>query len=411
MGVLDAIRGIFWAYTVFWAGYVLGLPIYSKLRPRARPPILRHGEPSVVIIVPIRNMASSIERCIRSIKESTGAVRNVRIFVVADHCDDDTAERAERAGAEVLVRNDGPPGKTYTLSWTFRTFAETGVKADLYVVVDATAEIDSRFLPAMIDMWRHGEDIVVSHPAVDPANKRWFARSLGLMLAHRNIQNRSRERLRLSALIEGRGMAYSSSYIDRHGWSLAVPEAHVQGTHPTEDWRHAVRAAEHGHRVAFADDARVFTALRDSLVAATKQGIRWERGRVANAGTYALRLLLIGLRRKSRLMTLAALDAIQPPVAILGALSMAAALWTAAAASTAAGVAIGFLPVLLLVLYTPAVVTQAARDGISPATLLWAPAYIAWRCIAFALAWLFLGRFRGRRGASSPGKESLTSSN
>jgi hypothetical protein len=105
----------------------------------------------------------------------------------------------------------------------------------------------------------------MAHTMVDPTNQKWFARCLGLTLAHRNLQDAARERLSLSALVCGRGMAFGKEYIEKHGWRLALPSESIAGTHPTEDFRHGVRLAEHGYRVAFAPMRTSYTPLRQSL--------------------------------------------------------------------------------------------------------------------------------------------------
>jgi hypothetical protein len=256
--------------------------------------------------------------------------------------------------------------------------------------------VEFGFLAALVDLWQQGEDIVVSHPVVDAENQKWFARCLGLTLVHRNLQNRARQRLKLSAFIEGRGMAYSRQYIDQYGWRLALPTSTRSGTHPTEDWRHAVRAVEQGKRVAFSDDARVITPLRATLSAATKQGVRWERGRMANAYSHASRLLWSGIKQRSLVKSLAALDAIQPPVAILGALSVAVAILALVYPVSNSAVTLSFVPLLLFVIYGVCVVWDGRKDGISPITVLWAPVYLLWRTSAFILAWGFLDKLGTR---------------
>lgn len=99
-----------------------------------------------------------------------------------------------------------------------------GRQSDLYVITDATARVETGFLKALVQVYCEGEDVVVRHSLVDAENQIWFARCLGLTLVHRNLQNWARQRLRLSALIEGRGMGYSRKYVEQFGWSLAVAE-------------------------------------------------------------------------------------------------------------------------------------------------------------------------------------------
>jgi len=390
VALIGALSGAL-AYTLFWTAYVLFMPLLAlSLGNRgavASRSDSEHKTPFVVVIVPAHNMGGVITRCVSAIYASEFSQTALAVYVVADHCQDDTAARASAAGARVLVREEGPPGKTYTIAWTLEALAAHGVEGDLYVVTDATARIAPGFLACMAERWRRGEDIVVGHSVVDMDNQQWFAQCLGLTLVHRNLQNATRERLHLSALIEGRGMAYSHHYVRRHGWALALPTNRAAGTHPTEDWRHGVRVVEHGYRVSFADEARVVTPLRETLSAATRQGVRWERGRMANAGTHALTLLRRAIARRDRLMVFAALAGIQPPVAILAAISVGLALagafvldWqpTLAAASV--------VPVSLILIYGMMVVLRGRRDGIRARMVLWAPIYVAWRCYAFAVA-------------------------
>jgi cellulose synthase/poly-beta-1,6-N-acetylglucosamine synthase-like glycosyltransferase len=265
---------------------------------------------------------------------------------------------------------------------------------DFYVITDATARLDPGFLLALLPFWRRGEPIVVGHSVVDLANQRWFAQCLGLTLVHRNLQNAVRERLGLSALIEGRGMAYSRAYIQRHGWSLAAPDDDEAGSHPTEDWRHGVRAVEHGYRVAFANDARVVTPLRDSLTAATQQGARWERGRMANAGTHALRLLRLGLLQANGLKIFAALDALQPPAAVLAGLCVGVAALSSMLPAGSPVAMASLLPLAIVFLYGLLVIAQGRREGIRLSTVAWAPVYVAWRGLSFLLAWTFIDRLK-----------------
>jgi hypothetical protein len=115
-------------------------------------------------------------------------------------------------------------------------------------------------------------------------------------------------------------------------------------------------------RVAFADDARMLTPLRDNLAGATKQGARWERGRMANAATNATRLLLCGLRELNAAKILAALDAIQPPVAILGVVCIVLAMLTAFTADSPTQLAVRFAPLLAFFLYGLAVVFREEQE-------------------------------------------------
>ena len=394
MIALALLQAVATVYATVWALYLLVFPAAaSMLKPRARA-IKRKTEslwPAVAIIVPAHNMAHVIAQCVDSLLRCHYPQDNVTIYVVADHCTDDTAARAEAAGAMVLTRQDGPQGKTYTLAWSIDSLTQRSIEPDLYVITDATVQVDPHFLTALAEAWQQGEDIVTSCVTASPANQKWYVRCLGLMLVHRNRQSWCREQLGLSAWLDGRGMAYSRDYIQRFGWHLALPTG-PQSFHPTEDWRHGVRIVEQGYRVAFTSKATVVTPLRHSLVAATQQGARWERGRWINAGTHALRLLYHGLMQRELIKVCAALDAIQPPVALLGALTIVLALSAMWFPSVSWLGLWAFVPFILTGVYGLIVAVRGHREGIHFVTMFWAPIYIAWRCTSFVLAWVFLDR-------------------
>ena len=391
MSASDLVRVVVAAYAVFWAAYSLLLPLLAAMhrQSRAKEVLPGRGElPSIAVIVPAHNMERVIARCIESLRACRYPGKALEIFIVADHCTDETVLRARQAGVSVLERDTGPAGKTYALAWALDELARRAFHADQYVITDATAWVEADFLQILAARWMQGEDIVVGRTVVAIENQQWFVRCLALTFVHRNLQNGCRERLGLSALVEGCGMAFSRPYIERFGWSLALPTSTSTSSHPTEDWRHGVRAVEHGYRVAFAGNARVVTPLRDSLSAATKQSVRWERGRISNAMTHGLRLLWLGIRQRDLRKLLAALDAIQPPVAVLGGLCVVIAAFSAFLPRGPRIDVVSFMPVVLVALYGIVVAAYGRKEGIKLTTIAWAPVYLAWRSLTFVLAWV-----------------------
>jgi 1,2-diacylglycerol 3-beta-glucosyltransferase len=382
-------------YLLAWSVYLLAMPVLSRLR---KPDESPQGDPSrtrtphISVVIPAHDMEHCIERSIKSLLGSRYPGERVEVYIVADHCSDQTAAVAQAAGAEVLIRDEEPAGKTFALDWAFRQLNTRGVSSDLYVIVDATAYVADDFLSHLAERWSFGENVIMAHTLVDPTNQKWFARCLGLTLAHRNLQDAARERLSLSALVCGRGMAFGKEYIEKHGWRLALPSESIAGTHPTEDFRHGVRLAEHGYRVAFAADAHVYTPLRQSLGAATRQNVRWERGRIGNAYTHARQLLFQAVREKRLRKLIAAVDAIQPPVAVVIGLSGVLALLAVFFTDTPSMLFVALIPFLLVFVYGMLVVWQGRREGIELTALLWAPVYIAWRVSAFFAALTGLDR-------------------
>jgi cellulose synthase/poly-beta-1,6-N-acetylglucosamine synthase-like glycosyltransferase len=302
----EYLQAILVAFATFWAAYVLLLPVAAALRSRRPVPVrspapgigAESDAPSVVVIVPSHNMEGVIDRCIESVRACKYPRERLTIVVVADHCTDSTARLAAAAGATVLERDSGPPGKTYALAWTFKELSARGMLADLHVVTDATARLDPGFLHELLPFWHRGEAIIVGHSIVDLSNERWFAQCLGLTLVHRNLQNEVRERLSLSALIEGRGMAYQPR-LHLAARLVSRGTRFRRGRH-SPDRRLAPRCPGGGTWVSSVVRARGTCrhAIARLVDRGHQQGARWERGRMANAGTHALRLLRIGLRER-----------------------------------------------------------------------------------------------------------------
>jgi cellulose synthase/poly-beta-1,6-N-acetylglucosamine synthase-like glycosyltransferase len=401
MKLLELLLFVLVGYTFFWAFYVVALPVWARVRRTGRTSAPRETAlprlPRIAIMIPAHNMASHVESCIASLRACNYPADRLAIFIIADHCTDETRPMAEACDAVVLERTQDPAGKSYAIAWCLEQLASRAVDPDIYVVIDATVQVHPEFLSAVVSKWAEGEDIVVGFASADPSKQKWFVRCMGLTLTHRRLQNEAREALRLSSLIEGRGMAYSRSYIDRFGWRLALPDTGAGGTHPTEDWRHGVRAAEQGVRVAFAEQARVYTPIREKLGAATQQGLRWEHGRIGNALTHGLRLLRKSIAQRERVRLFAALDSVQPPVAILLGVSLfASAGGLMMFGLSAKGIAASW-PALFVLYYATVVVAHGRRDGIALWTLLWAPLYILWRFFVFAIVLTRLDRMFVRR--------------
>ena len=60
----------------------------------------------IAIVVPAHNERQSIGRTLDNLLAAARADGRSDVWVIADNCDDDTAQRAETAGARVIVREN-----------------------------------------------------------------------------------------------------------------------------------------------------------------------------------------------------------------------------------------------------------------------------------------------------------------
>src|SRR5215213_9956494 len=99
-----------------------GIPLHNIKRPR------------LAVLVPAHNESAGLLPTLNDLKAQlrTGE----RLIVVADNCQDDTADLAAAAGAEVLERHDlTRHGKGYALDWGIQHLR--GDPPDVLVIIDA----------------------------------------------------------------------------------------------------------------------------------------------------------------------------------------------------------------------------------------------------------------------------------
>src|SRR5215217_9027921 len=135
MSLLDVLLTAAAAPAVLASSYLAALAVLAR-----REPDRSTGTASRLrfdIIVPAHDEESEIAETVQALLAMSYPRDQFRVFVVADNCADQTAERAAAAGARVLVRqNDQERGKGYALAYAFeRSLADRF--ADVVVVVDA----------------------------------------------------------------------------------------------------------------------------------------------------------------------------------------------------------------------------------------------------------------------------------
>jgi glycosyltransferase involved in cell wall biosynthesis len=111
--------------------------------------------PAVVVIVAAHNEADRIEHTIAALRE---AFSDARILVADDASTDDTAARAQQAGAEVVTapRNIGKGGANTLAARRVLSLALTP-QAPVFVLCDGDLGDTARQLPALVAAVRRGE--------------------------------------------------------------------------------------------------------------------------------------------------------------------------------------------------------------------------------------------------------------
>ena len=270
--VIIAVTGLLLCVSTF-PGTVelLILTIAGCLRPRAESSGLRRSISRIAVVVPAHNEEDGVADTVTSLRRCLAANSPHTIVVVADNCDDRTADRAQAAGARVLVRNDSElRGKGFALEFAFGVLLGEGF--DAMAVVDADTIVEPAFLAVIERCLAQGADAVQCRYGVLNPQASMRTRLMNVaLLAFNVLRPRGRERLGLSVGILGNGFALTSDTL------RAVP----YDTHSVvEDLEYHLRLTRAGKAVRFADRTTVRAKMPTSSSASGTQRARWEGGRM-----------------------------------------------------------------------------------------------------------------------------------
>ncbi len=362
-------------------GYLLLLTLAAFRAPRSTPP--RVGAPTsrFLLLIPAHNEARLLPSMLANLHALDYPAELYQIHVIADNCEDATAQIAREAGAVVHERfNADERGKPYALRWALAQIWQRGDAHDAVVILDADTVVDANLLRVFDARLARGERAVQSYYAVRDPESSWSAslRMVSLAALH-FLRPQGRMVLGGSAGLKGNGMLFAADLLRQHEWPLSL----------TEDIEYHMALILSGERVTFAPDAVVYAEMPGSLAASSTQNSRWERGRVEMVRRYVPQLLGKAAERRSFVLFDAAVEQIIPPFSILvaatgGALLAALALRRPGLAASAA--------LLLLVqgLYILAGLVIARVPRRVYQALLYAPVFVAWK------VWLYIKVLLGR---------------
>ena len=302
-------------------GGILSLPIalllveiVAAVAAPAEASFERAGRPDgkkIAIVIPAHNESSGL---LPTLKDVLPQLEDEdRLYVVADNCNDDTAEVAASAGASVLVRNDPDLiGKGYALAWAISCLRAD--PPDFVAFVDADCRVEPNFFARLAAVCAHLKRPVQSAflmKAPTGASNHSFsefawiirnwARPLGLRRLNGPVQ------------LMGSGMMFP--------WKV-VETAPLAGGNLVEDLRLGLDLASTGAPAYFFPFATVTSQFPSSEKGTRSQRLRWIQGHIQTILS-APRLSLHALRSGNMALLILALDLAIPPLSLLGMLTIA----------------------------------------------------------------------------------------
>lgn len=327
----------------------------------------------VAVLVPAHNESANLLPTIACLECQLNP--QDRLLVIADNCDDDTAEVARRAGALVIERSDALlRGKGYALA-----FGVDHLRADppdVVLVVDADCVLSPGAVACIAQRCLgSGKPVQMLNLMHAPSIATLRLRLLEFAMLMKNlVRPLGSFRLGGACHLMGTGMALP--------WSL-MSTAKLATGHITEDLKLGVDLAVAGFAPLFLPQVRVSSSFPLDSGAARAQKSRWEHGHLATLTQELPSLARVALNSGSLALIALTMDLMIPPLALyfmVLALALvlclsAAALWPvwqpAAALVSAAAFSLGLSVGLTW--------WRFGRHLLSAGELLRTPLYAAWK--------------------------------
>jgi len=370
---LDVIFGAACA-AVLAQALVLFIEAVAALLPEAARAIpLAASLPRLAVLVPAHDEAGQIDATVRALRAELPP--GARLIVIADNCQDQTAELAATAGALVVERHDREQvGKGFAISFGLRHLDAD--PPDVVILVDADCRISTGGFSALAELAARTQrpvqaEYVLTAP---PGSSRVGVVGALAVLVRNRVRPRGLRRLGLPCHLTGSGMAFP--------WRV-LRDAPDTGSNLVEDLVLGIELALHGAPALSCPGVQITSELPAGAADSRTQRRRWEHGQLHTLTVYVPRLLGAGLLQRRIDLLALGLDLAVPPLALLVLAQLA--LLAATATLVVLG-ALSMFPVVLaglslgLVAFSVAVAwARFGRQTLSARHLLLLPIYLLWK--------------------------------
>ncbi len=339
------------------------------------------GCPQIAVVVPAHNEEGLIGETVAHLKSQLPP--RAHLVVIADNCDDETAQEASSAGAAVWERNNTEQrGKGYAISFALDRLADS--PPDIVVLIDADCKVSDGLLEEIATLAAiHERPVQAKYLFKSPLDSGRLTQVSAFACLVRNyVRPLGMRCFDWPCHLTGSGMAFL--------WSQ-IRNAPAQHGNIVEDLSLGLDLAISGHEPLLCTGATVCSELPQSQAAAESQRRRWEHGQIATLIKYTPRLILEAFRQNRPALLGLAVDLAVPPLALLVLLNSFAALasWIAFYfGATSLPLAINVVSLASVFSATVLAWARFGRNTMPASTLLAAPAYILWK-LPLYLAVLF----------------------
>ena len=224
------------------------------------------------VLIAARNESSVIGHLINSLQTQTYNQDQLKIFVIADNCTDNTAQIARDMGAIVYERFDQDKiGKGYAMDYLLNRMEEDYDPFDGYFIFDADNVLDVHYIEEMNKTFSDGYDIITS-----------YRNSKNQFLKRHNLFQVTYDH-GLDTLIPIRTIMHippKSNYLHSFFFSRRIFEKHGGWKFflLTEDIQFTVENVISGEKIGYCRNAIIYDEQPIKFRQSFRQRMRWAKG-------------------------------------------------------------------------------------------------------------------------------------
>jgi len=338
------------------------------------------------ILIPAHNEELLLGRAIKSLQKNDYPNECYEIIVIADNCDDRTAEIARSLNVKCLVRVDQKlVGKGYALSWALEQLPL--ISFDAIFIIDADNIVDTYLISELNCSLNKGMRVIQCNNDLANPEESWFTRIIHIARVIDNtFIHYAKQKVGLSSYLMGNGMCFSTEVLKLFPWECYSL---------SEDYEYYSNLIRNNIYISYNHNAKVFHQESTTFGQAYSQRMRWSRGRFEVIKKHGLTLLANGLKARSFRKVEASFVLLFPQPSLLFNLSMLLLIpsyilgkyWIC----WGAGI------VLMQVMYFVAGLYIAKASILTVISIFYAPFYLIWKGVIDILSFVGFGSKEWKR--------------
>ncbi|MCX6179422.1 MAG: glycosyltransferase family 2 protein [Chlorobiales bacterium] len=263
------------------------------------------------VLVPAHNEEDGIVHTIEGVLACDYPNNLLNVYVIADNCSDQTAEKARQAGALVFERFDNVNrGKGQALDWFLKNHLDIYRHTEVITIIDADVSPDKNFLREISASLSNSKiQVVQAFNSVSNPDAGWRpALSDAAFNVFCHLRMAGSVMLSGTAVLKGNGMAFKTELLKRYGWPCHSV---------VEDMEFTLQLLVDGITVSYNPDAVIRSEMVTSGKSATSQRNRWEGGRFMLVRRMTMPLLKLFSKTGNTRYLYALAELATPPLSLL----------------------------------------------------------------------------------------------